>query len=144
MKNLMIAIGSDHAGFELKEKLKIKLEDLGYETYDMGTFDKNPVDYPLIAYDVAKEVAAGNYDKGIIICGSGIGVAIAANKIPGVRAATCNDLYSAKMSRKHNDANILTMGGRVVGEDLAYEIAKTWLETEFEGGRHQRRVDLLG
>lgn len=144
MKNLMIAIGSDHAGFELKEKLKIKLEDLGYETYDMGTFDKNPVDYPLIAYDVAKEVAAGNYDKGIIICGSGIGVAIAANKIPGIRAATCNDLYSAKMSRKHNDANILTMGGRVIGEDLAYEIAKTWLETEFEGGRHQRRVDLLG
>jgi len=144
MRNVMIAIGSDHAGFELKEKMKLKLEDLGYETYDMGTFDKNPVDYPLIAYDVAKEVAAGNYDKGIIICGSGIGVAIAANKIPGVRAATCNDLYSAKMSRKHNDANILTMGGRVVGEDLAYEIAKTWLETEFEGGRHQRRVDLLG
>lgn len=144
MRNVMIAIGSDHAGFELKEKMKLKLEDLGYETYDIGTFDKNPVDYPLIAYDVAKEVAAGNYDKGIIICGSGIGVAIAANKIPGVRAATCNDLYSAKMSRKHNDANILTMGGRVVGEDLAYEIAKTWLETEFEGGRHQRRVDLLG
>lgn len=144
MRNIMIAIGSDHAGFELKEKLKLKLEDLGYETYDMGTFDKNPVDYPLIAYDIAKEVAAGNYDKGIIICGSGIGVAIAANKIPGIRAATCNDLYSAKMSRKHNDANVLTMGGRVIGEDLAYEIAKTWLETEFEGGRHQRRVDLLG
>ncbi len=143
MKKIKIAIGSDHAGFELKEKIRQKLEEFGYESNDMGTYDKSSIDYPLIARAVSGEVACGNYDKGVLVCGSGIGVAIAANKISGIRAANCNDLYSARMCRLHNDANILTMGGRVVGEDLAYEIVKVWLETEFEGDRHQRRVDMI-
>ncbi len=143
MKKLKIVIGSDHAGFELKEKVRQKLKELGYEYYDMGTYDKTSVDYPLIAKAVAGEVADGKFDRGIIICGSGVGVAIAANKIKGIRAANCNDLYCAKMSRMHNNANILTMGGRVIGEDVAYEIVKIWLETEFEGGRHQKRIDMI-
>ncbi|HSA07727.1 MAG TPA: ribose 5-phosphate isomerase B [Candidatus Gastranaerophilales bacterium] len=143
MKKFKIAIGSDHAGFELKEKVKLRLEELGHGYYDMGAYDKTSADYPVIARGIALEVADGKYDRGIIICGSGIGVAIAANKIKEIRAANCNDLYSAKMSRLHNDANVLCMGGRVIGEDLAYEIVKIWLSTEFEGGRHQKRVDMI-
>ena len=143
MKNLKIAIGSDHAGFELKERVRQKLKEFGYEYYDMGTYDKTPVDYPLIAKAIAGEVADGKFDRGIIICGSGVGVAIVANKLKEIRAANCNDLYCAKMSRMHNDANILTMGGRVIGKDVAYEIVKIWLETEFEGGRHQKRIDMI-
>jgi len=143
MRNLKIVIGSDHAGFELKEKIKQILENLKYEHYDMGTFDKTPVDYPIIARGVAGEVADGKFDRGIIVCGSGVGVAMTANKIKEIRAANCNDLYCAKMSRLHNDANILTLGGRIIGEDLAAEIIKVWLETEFEGGRHQGRVDMI-
>ncbi len=143
MKNLKIVIGSDHAGFELKEKVKQTIEPIKLEYYDMGTFDKTPVDYPIIAKGVAASVADGKFDRGIIICGSGVGVAMSANKIAGIRAANCNELYCAKMSRLHNDANILTLGGRVIGEDLAAEIIKVWLETEFEGGRHQRRIDMI-
>ncbi len=143
MKNLKIVMGSDHAGFELKEKIKKTLEDLELEYYDMGTFDKTSVDYPIIARAVAGEVADGRFDRGIIVCGSGVGVAMSANKIKEIRAANCNDLYCAKMSRLHNDANILTIGGRIVGEDLAAEIVKVWMQTEFEGGRHQRRVDMI-
>jgi len=143
MQNLKIAIGSDHAGFELKEEIKQKLNELFCEYYDFGTYDKTSVDYPIIAKDIAARVADGAFDRGIIICGSGIGVAISANKIRGVRAANCNDIYCAKMSRLHNDANILTLGGRVVGTGLAFEIVKIWMETEFEGERHQKRVDMI-
>ncbi len=143
MKNLKIVIGSDHAGFELKEKIKKTLESLELEQYDMGTFDKTPVDYPIIAKAVAGEVADGRFDRGIIVCGSGVGVAMTANKMKTIRASNCNDIYCAKMSRLHNDANILTLGGRVLGEDLAAEIVKVWIQTEFEGGRHQRRVDMI-
>lgn len=138
-----IAIGSDHGGYELKEILKPYIEKLGYEYKDFGTHDGNSVDYPVIAKEVAKKVADKQFGKGIIICGSGLGVAIAANKVNGVRAVTCHDTYCAKMSRLHNDANVLTMGGRVVGVGVACEIVKIWLETEFEGGRHQKRVDML-
>lgn len=143
MKKLKIVIGSDHAGFELKEKVKQTLEKFETEYYDMGSFDKTPVDYPIIAKAVAGEVADGKFDRGIIVCGSGVGVAMTANKIKGIRAANCNELYCAKMSRLHNDANILTLGGRVIGEDLAAEIVTVWMETEFEGGRHQKRIDLI-
>ena len=143
MKNLKIAIGSDHGGFELKEKVRKKLEKMGYEYYDMGSYDETPVDYPLVAKAIAGDVADGKFDRGIIICGSGVGVSITANKIPGVRAVNCSELYCAKMSRLHNNANVLTMGGRVIGQDVAFEIVKIWLETEFEGGRHQKRVDMI-
>lgn len=143
MKKLKIAIGSDHAGFELKKKIKNFLKNEGYEFHDFGTHDGSPVDYPIIAKDVARSVSAGLYDRGIVICGSGLGVAIAANKVEGIRAVTCQESYTAKMSRLHNNANVLTLGERVIGELVAYEIVKTWLEAEFEGGRHQHRVDLI-
>lgn len=143
MQNLKIAIGSDHAGFDLKEQLKQLLQDMYIEFYDFGTYDKTRVDYPIIAKDIAARVADGSFNRGIIVCGSGVGVAITANKTRGIRAANCNDLYCAKMSRLHNDANILTLGGRIIGTDLAFEIVKTWLETEFEGERHQKRVDMI-
>lgn len=143
MTKIKIAIGSDHGGFELKETVKSYIEKLGYEFHDFGVYDKNSVDYPVIAKEVAKKVAGDGFDRGILVCGSGLGVAIAANKVKGIRAVTCHDQYSAKMSRLHNDANILTMGGRVIGADVACEIVKIWLETEFEGGRHQRRVDMI-
>lgn len=143
MQNIKIAIGSDHGGFELKEKIKINIKELGYACEDFGTFDTNSVDYPVIAKQVAIKVADREFDRGIIVCGSGLGVAIAANKVKGIRAVTCQDTYCAKMSRLHNDANVLTMGGRVIEADTAYEIVKIWLETEFEGGRHQKRIDML-
>ena len=143
MQKLKIALGSDHAGFELKEEIKQKLQEMFVEYYDFGTYDKTRVDYPIIARDIAARVADGKFDRGIIICGSGVGVAITANKTRGIRAANCNDIYCAKMSRLHNNANILTLGGRVVGTDVACEIVKIWLETEFEGERHQKRVDMI-
>jgi ribose 5-phosphate isomerase B len=138
-----IAIGSDHAGFVLKESIIKYLQESGYEYKDFGTHSKESSDYPLNAQDVAKAVASGEFDKGIILCGSGIGVAIAANRIKGIRAANCHDVVLAEMSRKHNNANILTMGERVIREHLALNIVKVWLNTEFEGGRHQRRIDML-
>lgn len=143
MEKPKIAIGSDHGGYELKEIIKLYLEKHGYEYKDFGTHDGNSIDYPIIAKEVAKKVACKEFDKGILVCGSGLGVAIAANKVKGVRAVTCHDTYCAKMSRLHNNANVLTMGGRVIGADVACEIVKIWIETEFEGGRHQRRVDML-
>lgn len=143
MDKIKIAIGSDHGGYELKEIVKSYVEKLGYEYKDFGTNDGNSIDYPVIAKEVAKSVTDKEFDKGIIICGSGLGVAIAANKVKGVRAVTCHDSYCAKMSRLHNNANVLTMGGRVIGPDVACEIVKIWLETEFEGGRHQKRIDML-
>jgi ribose 5-phosphate isomerase B len=138
-----IAIGSDHGGFELKEAIKEFLESEHLEYRDFGTYDTGSVDYPDFAREVAFAVASGEFDRGVLCCGTGIGISIAANKVPGIRAALCSDCYSAKMSRMHNDANILCMGGRVVGKGLGLEITKAWLETAFEGGRHQRRIDKI-
>jgi ribose 5-phosphate isomerase B len=137
---MRIAIGADHAGFALKEHLVLTLQRLGHEVDDRGTYSDQPVDYPPICADVARAVASGRVDRGIVLGGSGQGEQITANKIRGVRAALCNDLYTARMSREHNDANVLAMGGRIVAFSLADEIAAVWLATAFEGGRHTRRV----
>ena len=138
-----LVIGSDHGGFSLKETIKEHLASRGIEVTDAGTHSLESVDYPDVAIDVAKAVAAGEYERGILICGTGIGVSIAANKTPGIRAALCHDTFSAAMSREHNDANILTMGERVVGPGLACLIVDTWLSNSFAGGRHARRVEKL-
>jgi ribose 5-phosphate isomerase B len=140
---MRIAIGADHAGFRLKQHVVEYLQRLGHEVDDRGTHNEEPVDYPGICADVGREVAAGRADRGIVLGGSGQGEQIAANKVRGVRAALCNDLYTARMSREHNDANVLSMGGRIVGTGLADEIVKLWLETPFEGGRHQRRIQQI-
>jgi ribose 5-phosphate isomerase B len=140
---MRIAIGADHAGFPLKEHLVATLTRLGHQVEDRGTYSVTPIDYPPICADVARVVVAGNADRGIIIGGSGQGEQIAANKVHGVRAALCNDLYTARMSREHNDANVLTLGGRIVAFPLADEIVTLWLATPFEGGRHQRRVEQI-
>ena len=136
----MIAIGADHGGFELKESVKKFLDEKGIEYKDFGTHSAESVDYALIAKEVATAVAKGDYDKGILICGTGIGISMAANKVKGIRAACCSDYFSAKFTRLHNDANILCFGGRVVGAGLANELVDVFLNTEFEGGRHARRV----
>ena len=138
---MRIAIGSDHAGFELKEHLRAYLADAGHEVADMGTDSTESVDYPPICAGVAREVVAGRADRGIVLGGSGQGEQIAANKVRGARAALCNDLYTARYSRLHNDANVLSIGARVVGVGLAEAIVDSWFATDFEGGRHQRRVD---
>jgi ribose 5-phosphate isomerase B len=138
-----IAIGADHAGFALKEHLKQTLVSLGHSVDDHGTDSEAAVDYPPICFAVGKAVAAGHADRGVVVGGSGQGEQIAANKVPGVRAALCNDLYTARLSRAHNDANVLSMGGRVVAFGLADEILTLWLATPFDGGRHQRRIDLI-
>ncbi len=139
----MIAIGSDHGGYELKEQLLQFLEENGYETEDCGTFSGESVDYPDIAEKVAKVVLAGDAERGILVCGTGIGISIAANKIDGIRAAHCTDPYSARMAREHNNANIIALGGRITGTELAIEILRAYLDAEFQGGRHQRRVDKI-
>jgi ribose 5-phosphate isomerase B len=136
-----IAIGSDHAGFRLKEHLTSVLRDGGHDVVDLGTDSEEPVDYPPICAGVGREVGEGRVGRGIVLGGSGQGEQISANKVRGVRAALCNDLYTAEYSRRHNDANVLSIGARVVGEGLADEILRVWLTTEFEGGRHQRRID---
>jgi ribose 5-phosphate isomerase B len=140
---MKIAVASDHAGLELKEIIEEYLGKNSYEFKDFGTKTTESADYPDFAVPAARAVASGEFDRGILICGSGQGMAISANKIKGIRAALCNDLYSAKMSRLHNDSNVLAIGGRILGRDIALEIVKTWLETGFEGGRHQRRVDKM-
>lgn len=140
---MKIALGSDHGGYRLKEEIKRWLNGKGYSTQDFGTYSTDSCDYPDIAIAVAKAVAAGEYARGILICGTGIGVSITANKVPGIRAALCHDAFSAKASREHNDANILTMGERVIGFGLALDIVEVWLSGEFAGGRHQRRVDKI-
>ncbi|WP_277998712.1 ribose 5-phosphate isomerase B [Moorella sulfitireducens (nom. illeg.)] len=137
---MRVALGSDHGGFHLKAVIKEYLDRQGIANYDFGTYDAGAVDYPDFARKVAEAVASGEYDRGILCCGTGIGVCIAANKVPGIRAAHCHDTFSARASREHNDANILTMGERVVGPGLALEIVATWLEAGFSGGRHARRV----
>lgn len=140
---MKIALGSDHGGFKLKEVIKEYLTEENIQFEDFGTFGKDSVDYPDFALKVAEAVADGQYERGILICGTGIGIGIAANKVPGIRAALCHDVFSAKASREHNNANILTMGERVIGLGLALEIVKTWLAAEFTGGRHSCRIDKI-
>jgi ribose 5-phosphate isomerase B len=137
---MRVAIGSDHAGYPLKCHLIATLETLGYDVDDHGTDSEEPVDYPLICAEVGRTVAEGRADRGIVLGGSGQGEQIAANKVSGVRAALCNDLYTARLSRAHNDANVLSMGGRIVAPGLADEIVALWLSTPFDGGRHTRRI----
>jgi len=138
---MRVAIGADHAGFSLKQHLIATLARLGHQVDDRGTHDETPIDYPPICADVARLVASGKAERGIVIGGSGQGEQISANKVHGIRAALCNDLYTARLSRAHNNANVLAMGGRVIGFGLAEEILTLWLATAFDGGRHQRRVD---
>ena len=140
---MRVAIGSDHAGFLLKEHLKRTLARLGHSVGDHGTHSEASVDYPPICMEVARAVASGTADRGIVLGGSGQGEQIAANKVRGIRAALCNDLYTARLSREHNDANVLSMGGRIVAFGLADEILELWLTTPFSGGRHQRRIDQI-
>ncbi len=138
---MKVAIGADHGGFELKEKIKKFLIDSGFEVTDFGTDSPESIDYPDIAYPLAKAISEGKYDRGILICGTGIGMSLVANKVKGVRAALCSDVYSAKYSVLHNNANVLALGGRVLGEELAKEIVSVWLSQRFsEGERHVRRV----
>jgi ribose 5-phosphate isomerase B len=138
-----LAIGADHAGFLLKEHLKQTLQRLGHTFDDYGTDSEASVDYPPICLAVGRAVVAGRAERGIVLGGSGQGEQIAANKIPGVRAALCHDLFTARLSREHNDANVLAMGGRIVAFALADEILELWLKTPFAGGRHQRRIDQI-
>ncbi|MBR3943385.1 MAG: ribose 5-phosphate isomerase B [Clostridia bacterium] len=140
---MAIALGSDHGGFELKNEIKKHLEDLGLAVQDFGTHTKDSVDYPDIAEAVAVPVAAGAFDFGILVCGTGIGISIAANKVNGIRAAHCTDAYSAAKAKEHNNANIICLGGRITGVDLALTIVDAYLGAEFEGGRHQNRVDKI-
>lgn len=139
----MIAIASDHGGYALKQEILEELRAQGVAFEDMGTYTPESCDYPVYAERVGRAVVAGTHEKGILICGTGIGIGIAANKIHGVRAALCHDCFSAEMCRRHNDANILTMGGRVIGGELARRIVRIFLTTPFEGGRHARRVGLI-
>jgi ribose 5-phosphate isomerase B len=138
-----IAIGADHAGFLLKEHLKGTLQRLGHGVEDFGTHSEESIDYPPICVAVGQAVVEGRAERGIVLGGSGQGEQIAANKVIGVRAALCHDLYTARLSREHNDANVLAMGGRIVANGLADEIVSVWLKTPFEGGRHQRRLDQI-
>jgi ribose 5-phosphate isomerase B len=140
---MRVAIGSDHAGFHLKRELKKILEELGHECIDFGPQTPESVDYPDFGEKVSEAVSSNKVDRGVLICGTGIGMSIVANKFPGIRASLCNDLYTARFSRLHNDANVLVIGGRIVGVDLAKEILKTWFTTEFEGGRHLRRIEKI-
>ena len=138
-----IIIGADHAAYDLKETVKAFLLDKGIDVQDVGTHSKNSVDYPDFGIKVASAVSKGTFKRGVLLCGTGIGMSMVANKFPYVRAALCNDIFSATMSRRHNDANILVLGGRIIGDILALEIVRTWIETPFEGGRHQIRTDKI-
>lgn len=137
---MKVAIGSDHGGLDLKEAVISVLNDLNVTFEDLGTYDRNSCDYPDFAEKVGGAIVAGQFDQGILICGTGIGMSIAANKIQGIRAALCNEIFSAKMARAHNNANILCLGARVVGPGVAQEIVRAYFTTEFEGDRHARRV----
>lgn len=135
-----IIIGSDHAAFELKEKIKDLLSGLGYEVEDAGTYSTASVNYADFGKKVAKAVSDGTFGRGILLCGTGLGMSMQANRFKGVRAALCSDIFSVRMSRQHNDSNVLVMGGRVVGDILAFELVREWLDTPFEGGRHLDRI----
>lgn len=140
---MKIAIASDHTGIELKSEIIKYLVELGYTVDDFGTNSKESTDYPIYGKKVAEEIAKGKYDGGVLICGTGIGISLAANKVKGIRAAVCSEPYSAKLSKQHNNSNIIAFGARVVGVDLAKMIVKEWIEAKFEGGRHAKRVDLI-
>jgi len=140
---MKIALGSDHAGFELKEDLRAFLAERQVEVLDLGAFSEASVDYPDVAVKVAETVSRGEAERGVLICGTGIGMSIVANRFAGVRAALCHDVYTARMSREHNNANVLALGGRLIGKGLAREILKVWLESEFQGGRHERRISKI-
>ena len=139
----LIAIASDHGGFSLKVDIVSFLNELGYEVNDMGPKNQNSVDYPDYGIRIAQAVTKKTNSRGIVICGTGIGMSIVVNRFPGIRGTLCSDLYTAKLCREHNDSNILIMGGRVVGHGLAREIVKVWLSTPFDGGRHQKRLDKI-
>jgi len=139
----LIAIASDHGGFSLKVDIVSFLKELGYEVNDMGPKNQNSVDYPDYGIRIAQTVTQNTDSRGIVICGTGIGMSIVVNRFPGIRGTLCSDLYTAKLCREHNDSNILIMGGRVVGHGLAREIVKVWLSTPFDGGRHQKRLDKI-
>lgn len=136
-------MGSDHGGYRLKEHLKGILDDMGVVYEDFGTFSEESVDYPDIGLEVARRVARGEFDRGVLICGTGIGMSIAANKIRGIRASLCHDTVTARLAREHNDANVLTLGGRIIGPVVAEEILKVWLNTPFSQGRHARRIEKI-
>jgi len=140
---MKIAVGADHAGYELKDKIAAYLESNGHQVENMGTDGPESVDYPLFAGRVARAVAKGEAERGVLVCGSGVGMSMAANRYAGVRAAAAYEPFTARMSRRHNDSNVLCLGSRFTGEDLVFEVLRTWLEEAFEGGRHGRRVDLL-
>ncbi|WP_200813129.1 ribose 5-phosphate isomerase B [Helcococcus massiliensis] len=140
---MRLAIGCDHVALDLKKEIIEYVESLGHEIEDLGPFTDERTDYPIYGQKVAKAVANKEYDRGILICGTGVGISIAANKVKGIRAVCCSEPYSAKLSRQHNDSNILAFGARVIGPELAKMIVKEWLDAEYEGGRHQRRVDML-
>ena len=142
-KRAPIIIGSDHAAYDLKEKVKVFLIQRGIDVEDVGCHSEDSVDYPDFGIKVASMVSAGKFERGILMCGTGIGMSMVANKFPHVRAALCTDLFSSIMSKRHNNSNILVLGARIVGDILAMEIVKAWLETPFEGGRHQRRLDMF-
>jgi ribose 5-phosphate isomerase B len=138
---MKIALGCDHGGFELKKDLQSYLGERGIEVADFGTGDETPVDYPEIGIAVAQKISSGEIPRGILICGTGIGMSLVANRFPGVRATLCHDLYTARMSREHNDSNLLVLGGRLLGKGIAREILQVWLQAEFQGGNHRRRLD---
>lgn len=140
---MKIAVGSDHVGLELKGRLLQHLDEKGIEYHDFGTYTTDRTDYPVYGEAVANAVASGEYDRGLLLCGTGVGISLSANKVPGIRAVVCSEPYSALLSRQHNDTNILAMGSRVVGSDLALMILDAWLDGVFEGGRHQRRVEMI-
>ncbi len=140
---MKIAMGADHGGFSLKETIKQHLEEQGHEVLDLGTYDTASCHYPVYAEKVARAVAAGQAERGILVCGTGIGMSIAANKIPGIRAAAVSDCFTAQATREHNDANILCLGERTVGPGLAMRIVDTYLAAQFQGGRHQTRLDMI-
>lgn len=141
MEQETIVMGSDHAAYQMKETIKSYLEDRGFAVEDVGAPGTDSVDYPDFGIKVASAVSTGKQKRGILMCGTGLGMSMVANRFPGVRAALCGDIFSAVMSRQHNDANILVLGGRVIGDVLAKEIVRAWLDTEFDGGRHQNRLD---
>jgi ribose 5-phosphate isomerase B len=140
---MKIAVGSDHRGYEAKRRIVALLKQLGHEVLDLGTDGRDSVDYPDFAFEVAKAVGGGTAERGILLCGTGIGMCIVANKVSGVRAALCHDNITAEMSRRHNNANVLCLASDLLGEDLIDHMVRLWLETEFEGGRHQRRVEKI-
>ena len=140
---MKVAIGCDHGGLDLKDIVKLVLKELGHDIDDQGCNSSESVDYPNFAKAISSLVRNGECERGILICGTGIGMSMAANRIPGIRAALCHEMFSARMSREHNDANVLCLGARVIGQGLAAETVRTWMTTDFAGGRHQRRIDMF-